>query len=880
VLITVLGLTLLLGLLPIPQIRTLALAVQSTLTATVGDSFAFVESPIRAALIRECILDGLERLKPLCVHTVVVAHSQGAAVVLDALGALEQSNEKREVESAWRLVPDALITFGAGTNQLASQKVLTDRIPKMKRNPVLVAVGAIVGAAGAAGMSLWLYWNATVPAILWGGVVVLSFFIMTQGVIRLAWARRRKEQRKEPGNTREDDGYILLGSARWWKQQYKQKQQYKELGNNRANIDDLWHSFPYIAALLAIGVGWQFLVNYFQDFSRYLPIVPISWLLLTLIFLLGSIAFILSPEGKRIIQAPVSRPMKLRRWVDLYASADPVPNGRTRTTEGEHESKRISNLGSLLRDHTAYWDNRDGFVLRVARVCAETAESPWTHALPDESDFIDKRAAWRVGFLQAARWISGLTWLALGVLLWKRNLANVPILPVDLPIWVPASLFQHAVFLALIALGIWATSSALVWIWRWWVLAEQEVVLGHEQPGREELDVGKLAIFFMALVVSMLIATVVYVYFFIRSWAHLGNLEALDLIGALGPSLLFAWLCTYLPRVLKCPPPDAWLGKRSDDVPKLDRGFILLSRKVASVLAFAGGLMLFYVLFYVVCFFVFRLALLHPMAWNVSTSALTAEQEQALKPGDQFTECANCPDMVVVPAGDFRMGSPADQSGGKSSEGPQHKVTIRQQFAVGKFELTLNEWTACAAHGGCPVGYSYFDFELSFWRSVRRPARSVSWYDAQRYVAWIVKVTGKPYRLLTEAEWEYAARGGTTTAYSWGDEIGKGNANCTGCGSNWLIAPVGSFAANKYGLHDMHGNVWEWVEDCAHKSYEGNPPTDGSAWTAEGDCNRRIARGGSWSSDPHELRSAARGSYYKGDTASNVGFRIGRTLTP
>jgi hypothetical protein len=153
VLITLLGLTLLLALVPIPQIRKLVLAVQSILTATVGDSFAFVESPIRAALIRECIFDGLKRLKPLCEHTVVVAHSQGAAVVLDALGALEPSNEKREVEAVPGLVPDALITFGAGTNQLASQKVLADRMPTMERNPVFSAVWAILGVAV---LSLWL----------------------------------------------------------------------------------------------------------------------------------------------------------------------------------------------------------------------------------------------------------------------------------------------------------------------------------------------------------------------------------------------------------------------------------------------------------------------------------------------------------------------------------------------------------------------------------------------------------------------------------------------------------------------------------------------------------------------------------------------------
>jgi len=545
VLITVLGLTLLLGLVPIPQIRTLVLAVQSTLTATVGDSFAFVESPIRAALIRECILDGLKRLKPLCVHTVVVAHSQGAAVVLEALGALEPSNEKREVAAAWRLVPDALITFGAGTNQLASQKVLADRMPKMAINPVLGAVGAILGVAG---LFLWLYWNATVAHILWGGVLVLLYF-MIQRLVWLGLARWGKKQRKELGNNREDNGdpWMMWGSPRWWKKQST------EPGN-----DDLWKKVDpwkkkyFITIIIALGFLWNYLTNFFRD----LPTGAITWLLLTLIFLLGSISFILSPEGKKIVQAPVSRPLGLRRWVDLYASADPVPNGRTRTIEGGHESKRIWNLGSLFRDHTAYWDNRDGFVLRVARVCAETAESPWTHELPDESDFVDKRAAWRVGFLRTARRISGLTWLVLGVSLWIRHQANVPV-PFNLPSWVPAPPVQHALFVALVALAMWATSSALCWIWRWWVLAEQEMVLGHEQPGREELAVGQWVIFFMALVVAVLIATVVYVLLYIRSWADLGRDALEDALLLTILSSLFAWVCTYLPRVLKCRPPDA-----------------------------------------------------------------------------------------------------------------------------------------------------------------------------------------------------------------------------------------------------------------------------------------------------------------------------------
>jgi hypothetical protein len=370
----------------------------------------------------------------------------------------------------------------------------------MTISPVFAAVGAILGVAG---IALWLYWTATVEHMLWAGVLMMFSFFLIQCLVWLGSG-------------------TWIGSARWWKKQYKEPR------NNREDNDDprgnKYYSAIYAAILLAFVIGWQSFMMQFGMLYPDLPTGAIGWLIFTLIFLLGSISFILSPDGKKIVQAPVSRPLGLRRWVDLYASADPVPNGRTRTTEGGHESKRIWNLGSLLRDHTAYWDNQDGFVLRVARVCAETAESPWTHKLPDESGFVDKRAGWRVGFLQAARWISGFTWLALGVgvLLWNRNLANVPV-PFNLPSWVSAPPVQHALFWALIALAMWATSSALCWIWRWWVLAEQEVVLGHDQPGREELAVGQLVIFFMALVVSMLIAAVVYVLFYVRSWADLGN---------------------------------------------------------------------------------------------------------------------------------------------------------------------------------------------------------------------------------------------------------------------------------------------------------------------------------------------------------------------
>jgi formylglycine-generating enzyme required for sulfatase activity len=167
--------------------------------------------------------------------------------------------------------------------------------------------------------------------------------------------------------------------------------------------------------------------------------------------------------------------------------------------------------------------------------------------------------------------------------------------------------------------------------------------------------------------------------------------------------------------------------------------------------------------------------------------------------------------------------------------------------------LTFAEWDACVAHGDCVPHISD-----SGWGRGRRPAINVSWYDAQSYVAWLSRITGKEYRLLSEAEYEYAARAGTQTAYPWGDKIGKNNANCVECGSQWdgkQTAPVGSFAANGFGLYDMVGNVIEWVEDCYQDSYNG-APVDGAAWTG-GDCRGRVVRGGSYGSAADSLRSAA-----------------------
>jgi formylglycine-generating enzyme required for sulfatase activity len=256
-----------------------------------------------------------------------------------------------------------------------------------------------------------------------------------------------------------------------------------------------------------------------------------------------------------------------------------------------------------------------------------------------------------------------------------------------------------------------------------------------------------------------------------------------------------------------------------------------------------------------------------------ANTPLSPQQERALKPGETFKECTTCPPMIVIPAGSFTMGSPAGE--GDNDEHPQHVVTIAAPFAVSKFELTFDDWDACTADGGC----DHYKPSDDGWGRGRRPVIDVSWNNANAYIEWLQKKTGKPYRLLSESEYEYATRAGTTTAYPWGDDISKNKANCNGCGSQWggkETAPVGSFAPNAFGLYDMVGNVWEWTQDCSETSYNG-APTDGSAWIG-GDCLSRVLRGGGWAYHPSYLRSAARNWDHPEDRGDRFGFRVGRTL--
>jgi formylglycine-generating enzyme required for sulfatase activity len=265
---------------------------------------------------------------------------------------------------------------------------------------------------------------------------------------------------------------------------------------------------------------------------------------------------------------------------------------------------------------------------------------------------------------------------------------------------------------------------------------------------------------------------------------------------------------------------------------------------------------------------------------QVRPYVLTAAAEPTLKPGDSFEECmAECPQMIVVPAGSFTMGSPILEPDHNPSAQPPHMVTIGRAFAVSKYELTFAQWDECVAYGDCPA------IDDSGFGRGRQPLINVSWVDVQRYVAWFSKMTGKPYRLLTEAEYEYAARAGTLTEYPWGDDItlnGQTMAKCDGCGSTRdgnQPAPVGSFAPNRFGLYDMAGNIWEWVADCTHDNYVG-APTDGSAWTTadRGNCHYHIDRGGSWAGGLNLLRSAHRDRTPTVNVSDDLGFRVARTL--
>ena len=261
--------------------------------------------------------------------------------------------------------------------------------------------------------------------------------------------------------------------------------------------------------------------------------------------------------------------------------------------------------------------------------------------------------------------------------------------------------------------------------------------------------------------------------------------------------------------------------------------------------------------------------------------------------GQLVVDCPYCPQLVIVPPGSFIMGGAAGEFGREEDEGPQHVVTIGESLAVGMYEVSFREWDACVDASGCnrrPNAES--------WGRADRPVINVSWSDAREYVAWLTEETGNRYRLLSEAEWEYVARAGTSTARYWDARPGTpceyaNSADVTGRAADGIrwpddwsfascedgfegTAPVGAFQPNRFRLQDLLGNVWEWTADCWNDRYV-RAPGDGAAWEM-GDCDRRVVRGGAWNSQPMHVRAAVRDGIRSNTRSNNLGFRVARVL--
>jgi hypothetical protein len=449
----------LLGLLPIAQLRARILALQGSLVGSVGDSLAFIESPIRAALIRTRVIDGLKRLKERCKKTIVVAHSQGAAIVLDALGGIpeppmEDGQQVQEAASASDAVPDTLLTFGAGTNPLAGLKVLSagdaSRTGKNALWPVLAFFYIVIG------LSVWLFIiHAPFWAILLSGTVLFLSGIVCSLILLAVTS------------------LIPILASRWSSVRKHQK------------AITTWIFVLLTSVLVVMGIV----------FWRYVPrSIPLGWVafLVSALILLGAAISGFFSKQTRTVVTIVRKPPGLCRWIDLYASADPVPNGKTLTmknVEGVTDAIQISNLGSIFGDHTAYWDNLDEFVLRVVKECAETGNSPWKARLPQDTSGVQERAAWRVRWLQLARLTVTMTWLAVGGIVWHRPERFGPDglkLPFGLYRWIPSWLkaianeVPAAVLGILIVLAILGTFVLLGLPWRHWVRLEQKTVLDQK----------------------------------------------------------------------------------------------------------------------------------------------------------------------------------------------------------------------------------------------------------------------------------------------------------------------------------------------------------------------------------------------------------------
>ncbi|MGN6648946.1 formylglycine-generating enzyme family protein [Trinickia sp.] len=256
----------------------------------------------------------------------------------------------------------------------------------------------------------------------------------------------------------------------------------------------------------------------------------------------------------------------------------------------------------------------------------------------------------------------------------------------------------------------------------------------------------------------------------------------------------------------------------------------------------------------------------HPPSSAVTSAAPTSTPPPA---DHEIKDCAACPVMIAIAPGKFEMGN----NHSDPSERPAHAEAIGQPFALARYPVTVAQWNACVAASACAP------LTTDESHAPNAPVHDVSWDDAQRYLTWLTKIAGKPYRLPTEAEWEYAARAGTTTRYWWGDDFRTGKVNCKDCGQPWHQegpANVGTFAANPFGLYDMGGAVWEWVSDCWHSSYK-NAPVDGRSWN-EPNCQSHVIRGGSWLDGANYMLSSTRFKYDANVRYTANGFRVARDM--
>jgi len=512
------------GLLPIPALRGALLSAQRVFTATVGDSLVFVESPVRAALIKTRILEGLEGLQQRCDRTVVVAHSQGAAVALEALGGIAAVNEPPDKQ------PDTLITFGAGTNPLSILRT-AEALPKtVVLDPVRQAMLASVLISAA---TTWLAVQVS------RGLPMLK--VLEAGVLALLLGALS----------------IALGFGG-----------VKFSGMLETRTPRLAKHGKRLSVLGGVGVAiLGMLALYQQANPKQIPFASVAILGLALLLLGRSIYMILSNNWEEILTT-VRCPPGLARWIDIYASLDPVPAGPTLIGDPRRiESHQIWNEGSIITDHTIYWRNLDEFVLRVVRACAKAAASVWLGKLPPESEAIDQRSRWRVSWLQMARTAFTTIAVALGVALYHRQFELMCKVAQLVPSWIvgrvrPTDL-ERGTLLVLIALGAVLGYIAVRTVWRWWVRQEQSAILQHDSPaGLETLP--------LILIGSVLWVALLSAIALITARNPLVGMVTAGLLQKVGESVLLiaavvglAAISAYVLKKLHRPPSE--LGQRVID---------------------------------------------------------------------------------------------------------------------------------------------------------------------------------------------------------------------------------------------------------------------------------------------------------------------------